>query len=348
MNDYYKILEITDEEKKLTGKAFNDAVSKHYKKLSLKWHPDRWVNGTEEEKKTAEEKFKEISEAKSVLTDENKRRQYDMGSNDNGFGGAGDIYEDLFRNMNPFGGFRQQRVKKGGNIEVTVTVSLKEAFSGGQKTIPVPTEKKCEHCNGTGSEDGKTHVCPHCHGTGQQINSHQNGNMFFQNITICPHCNGTGNIINNPCTECHGSGVKTEYSAMTIDIPKGVDNGIVMPIRGKGKIIEDGIPGDLLIHFNVTEDKYFERSDGCNLIHTEEIKFNKALLGLDLECDTIDGEKITVKIPECTQDGKYFIIKGKGMPDINNPAVRGDMAIVIKYKYPKKLSNSQRDKLKSF
>lgn len=115
MNDYYKILEITDEEKKLTGKAFNDAVSKHYKKLSLKWHPDRWVNGTEEEKKTAEEKFKEISEAKSV--------------------------------------------------------------------------------------------CPHCHGTGQQINSHQNGNMFFQNITICPHCNGTGNIINNPCTECHGSGL---------------------------------------------------------------------------------------------------------------------------------------------
>lgn len=341
--NYYSILGITEEEKKLTGKEFSDCVSKKYKKLALKWHPDKWVNGTEEEKKNAEEKFKEISEANSVLSDENKRQKYDNG---------GDSFDgmnmgDFFHDFNPFGGFgRMQR--QGDDIQITVTISLREAYSGCKKKISVPYEKPCPHCKGTGSEDGKNHPCPHCNGTGQIINRRSMNGVLFQSTTICPHCHGTGVVIENKCKECHGTGTALEYKEMEITVPKGVCTNMAMTIEGLGKTIENGIPGDLIIVFFVAQDNYFSTTDGVNLIHTESVEFNKALLGCEIECDAVDGTKIKTNLPECTKDGDSFVYQGKGMPVLNYPGRYGDYRIVIKYIYPNKLTDEQKNKLKNF
>lgn len=341
--DYYSILGITEDEKKFTGKKFSDCVSKKYKKLALKWHPDRWVNGTEEEKKTAEEKFKEISEANAILSDEAKRQQYDNGGN---------WFEDtnmegFFHGFNPFGGFGRMR-KQGDDIQITVSVSLKEAYSGCKKKISVPYEKPCPHCNGTGSEDGKNHPCPHCNGTGQIINRRSMNGVLFQSATICPHCHGTGVVIENKCKECRGTGTVLEYKEMEITVPKGVCTNMAMTIEGLGKPIENGIPGDLIVIFIVTQDNYFSTTDGVNLIHTESVEFNKALLGCEIECDAIDGSKIKVKLPECTKDGDSFTYQGKGLPVLNYPGKYGNYTVIIKYIYPNKLTDEQKDKLKNF
>lgn len=340
--NYYEILGITEEEKNLTGKSFNDCVSKKYKKLALQWHPDRWVNGTDEEKKTAEEKFKEISEAYSILSDETKRKQYDNG---------GRSFEDMdmsvfFRDFNPFGGFRRQR--KGNDIQYMVTVTLQEAYSGCKKTISVPYDKPCPHCNGTGSEDGKTHKCPHCNGTGQIVYRKNMNGMMFQSATICPHCHGTGSVIKKKCKECDGTGFVKEYKDIEITVPKGIRTNMAMAMEGMGEHIDNGLPGDLVIVFNVTEDNYFSTNDGVNLIHTESVDFNKALLGCDVECKTVDGSIIKVKVPECTKDGEAFTYQGKGMPVLNHPGRYGSYTVVVKYIYPNKLTDEQKNKLKNF
>lgn len=350
--NYYEILGITDEERKLSGKAFNDIVSKKYKKLALKWHPDRWVNGTDDEKKEAEEKFKEISEANSVLSDENKRLQYDNGGSDGGFNPfEGMNTDDFFKGFgfNPFGGFGRQRQRKGQDIGIVVDITLEESFNGCKKTVDIPTNEPCEHCHGTGSEDGKEHKCPHCGGTGRIVQSQSRGNMFMQNVTVCPYCGGTGKEIKDPCKECHGIGMKQVKNAKEIDIPKGIMTGMVMKLSGLGEQIKDGIPGDLMVQVNVLDDDYFEIfDDNISLVHTEIVDFNKALLGCETECKAIDGSKVLVTMPECTQDGKIFVYKGKGMPSLRNPNVRGDYMVRIKYKYPEKLTDEQKDKLKNF
>lgn len=341
--DYYSVLGITEDEKKLTGKKFNDCLSKHYKKLALKWHPDRWVNGTDEEKKTAEEKFKEISEANSILSDEIKRQQYD-----NGGASFDDLnMGDFFRGFNPFDGLRR-RQRQGDDIRITVTVSLKEAYSGCEKKISVPYEKPCPHCHGTGSEDGKSHPCPHCNGTGQIVNRRSMNGVLFQSATLCPHCHGTGVAIENKCKECHGIGSVIENEEMEITIPKGVCTNMVMKMEGLGQPIDNGIPGDLIIVFNVAKNNYFLTKDGVNLIHEESVGFNKALLGCEIECDAVDGSKVKVKLPECTKDGDSFNYPGKGMPVLNNPGRHGDYRIVIRYIYPVKLTDEQKNKLKNF
>jgi molecular chaperone DnaJ len=217
--DLYKVLGITDDEKRLTGNDFKNVISKKYKDLAKKYHPDRWVNGSEEEKKDAEEKFKDISNAYSVLSDDQKRHEYDMGGMN--FGGSGFNPFEGFDPFSFFGGRGQQRerVVKGDDDNATISITLEEAFNGGEKEITYSTYVPCSECDGTGSKDKKKHTCPQCNGTGRIVKTNRNGNMISQQIMGCPHCHGTGEVVTNPCSKCKGSGVEYKQKTIKIEIP---------------------------------------------------------------------------------------------------------------------------------
>lgn len=340
--DYYAILGVDKN-------VSDDELKRVYRKLAVKYHPDKWANKSEEERKTAEDKFKEISEAYDVLSNPDKRRQYDNG----GFN-----WEDLANGFgfDPFGGFgdffgnRRNTIKKGKNARAHIKINIKEAYNGGKYKVSYDREVPCTDCNGTGSSDGKSPVCPYCNGTGMINETKQMGPNAFSMINRpCGHCHGTGKIINNPCTKCKGSGVKLEHVEENLDLPRGLSNGMNLNVQGMGCVPPDGgIPGDLIVTIEVIDDKYFVRPDEINLIHYEEVPFNECLLGFEKEFDAIDGTKVKVKAPELTQHGKSFIFKGKGMPHPNNPRVFGDYAVVINYKLPKTLTKEQKKKLKEF
>lgn len=338
--DYYEILGVAKD-------ASADDIKKSFKKLALKYHPDRFANATEKEQKEAEEKFKEISEAYDTLSDPQKRQDYDNG-------GSMDFdLNDIFSHFgNPFfGGGRRQKVNKGTNAKAYVFLTLKEAYDGGLKEVNVTREKACKKCNGTGSADGRNTTCPHCNGSGMLSETKQMGPHAFSTIQRpCHHCNATGRIITKPCPECHGKGTQTETVVEEYNIPRGVINGMVINAPGEGNapMNGDGINGDLLIEVVIKEDSYFKRHDGINLIHYEEVPFNECLLGFEREFNTIDGGKVKVKVPELTPHGQSFVFKGKGMPHPNHPNVFGDYAVVINYKLPKSLTKEQKKKLKDF
>lgn len=350
--DYYAILGVDKN-------ASEDDIKKAYRKLAMKYHPDRWVNDSDEAKKAAEQKFKEVAEANEVLSDPQKRQMYDNGGfefdaegfdpteifrNMAGMGGFGDMFGDMFGNS------RRQRVNKGSNIQTTLTLSLEEAFNGGEKQITVVRNKSCIHCNGTGSADGKSCVCPHCKGKGVITNMEAYApNSFQMTKTTCPHCHGTGKNITTPCSNCHGSGLEETITVETIKIPRGLSSGMVINIQGMGnEPVGEGINGDLQVIINILPNDYFVRPDEINLIHYDEVPFNECLLGFKKEYKTIDGGTIFVDVPELTPHGKAFIFKGRGMPHPNNPNVVGDYAVVINHKLPSKLTNEQKDKLKNF
>lgn len=359
--DYYKILGVSDEEKKLHGEEFKNLINKKYKKLAIKWHPDKWATASEEEKKTAEDKFKEISEAKEVLSDENKRAQYDNGGFE--FNSAGFDPMDMFKNMHsPFGGFgdffhgfgrQEQQVVKGSNVHVVIDVTLKEAFNGCDKEIKYNRMKPCSHCNGTGSSDGKTATCPRCHGSGMVQEVTRQGANFTSVVQhICPECGGTGKKITSPCSYCHGTGFENDLITQKIQIPKGVTNGAMLSINGAGNAPEggQGINGDAIIEIHVLNDDYYQVSekDGLSLVHYDDVPVSECLLGFEKEYQCIDGSTVKVKAPELTNDGAVFVYKGKGMPYWKNPSVYGNFAIIIRYKLPKKLSKKQKELLKEF
>ena len=340
--DFYEILgvdrNVTDEE-----------LKKRYRKLAVKYHPDKWVNGTEEEKKEAEVKFKEISEAYDVLSNPEKRRQYDSGGFDwsdfahfPGFGSFG--FENLF------GGHRRNTVKKGKNCSAYIKLTLKEAYSGGKYKVVYDREVPCSDCNGTGNSGGTTSKCPHCNGTGMLSTQHQMGpGSFSFSQRPCHHCNGTGKIITNPCNKCRGAGLISERTEEYLNLPRGLSNGMSMTVQGMGSLpAEGGVPGDLIIRIEVVDDKYYVRPDEINLIHYEWVPFNECLLGFKKEFDAIDGTKVTVNAPELTPHGQSFIFKGKGMPHPNNPNIVGDYAVVINHLLPKSLTKDQKKKLKNF
>ena len=342
MKDYYTILGITDEERNLPEKEFQEVCSKKFRKISLQWHPDRWVNGTDEEKKIAEDKFKEYSEAKDVLMNPQKRQQYDIERN----GGP------QMHGFNPFDIFmrgNQNIVEKGEDVEVVVNLTFKEAYEGVTKEVNYKRGVKCHHCNGSGSEDGKKENCPHCNGSGWITNIQRNGNNMFQTSYPCPHCNGTGKIVKNPCKHCNGSGLEYIDCKETVEIPAGIWNGISKIIKGKGSSPKgEGINGNLIIEFDVAINSYFSRYNS-NAVHVEKIPFNEALVGCEREIECPDGTKFTLKIPELTAPGAQFVKSGKGFndPTVNN-SVKGDYIITIEYIYPNKLTNKQKKLLKNF
>jgi molecular chaperone DnaJ len=356
MKDYYEILGITEEEKKLSNEEFDKVCKKKYRSSAMKYHPDRWVNGTEEEKKEAEQKFKEIAEANEVLSDPHKRRQYDNGGfefNADGF----DPFE-MFRNMaggfgGGFGDFfsgGRQRVNRGSNVQAHVSMTLEEAYFGGNKKVTVTRQKSCVHCNGTGSADGKSSTCPQCQGRGRIAKHIQLGPNAYQTIeTTCQHCGGTGKKITTPCSHCKGSGLESVTTTETFDFPRGLSDGMVINIPNMGNEPNGGGQnGDLHIIVHIYAHSYYTRPDEVNLIHYDEVPFNECLLGFKKEYMAIDGTKVVVDAPELTPHGKAFIFKGKGMPHPNNPNIVGDYAVVINHKLPNKLTDEQKKKLKDF
>ena len=358
MKDYYQILGLSKD-------ASDSDIKKAYRQLAVKWHPDKWVNHTDAEKKAAEDKFKDISEAYEVLSDPQKRSQYDNGGFE--FNGSGfdpmDIFEqmrrmhgfddDFFFGGSPFGGGafggRMNRKKKGSDITAAVSISLKEAFDGVRKTVSVYKDKPCSHCNGTGFEDGKPHQCQQCGGKGVVRHMEQMGpGSFSMTTTPCPSCRGTGkDNTARKCRFCGGSGLEHEVSTEVVNIPRGILDGMTVMAPGKGNPIDGGENGDLHIHVRVEPDSYFYRPDEINLIHYENVPFNEALVGFTKKFRCIDGSEVTVNAPELTPHGKAFIFKGKGMPSINGNGF-GDYAVVINHSLPTTLTSKQRELLKNF
>ena len=360
--DYYSILELSEEDKKLRGKEFNDKISKNFRKLSLKWHPDKWVNGTDAEKKEAEEKFKEIAEAYSVLSDEQKRDEYDnrgAGFNPfpNGFNpfGPGGPFSHMGSpfDFDPFG--QQQHSGPmpidGSNILVDVSITLEEAYNGTTVKVKYQREQICQHCNGTGSEDGKLHPCSHCHGTGQLAQTSRRLNMTFTTYTTCPYCRGTGMEPSQECHVCHGLGTTTIIEEKEIPVPRGVNNGTTMGYSGLGNPGKNGgAPGALEVRFTIKQDNYFIRK-GDVLYHYVELPFTDALLGTTVDVKAIDGTTLPFKVPELSKEGYEVIYPERGMPVLDRFGRNGrneSYHVVLKYKMPSKLTKKQKELLQQF
>ena len=362
--DYYEVLGVNKN-------STPDEIKSAYRKAALKWHPDKWVNGTDAEKKTAEENFKEASEAYSVLSDENKKARYDRygftgmdggsASGGSGFGGFGDFdLNDILNSVfgrgfdfggggfSGFGGFgggsRGGTVKqRGSNLRVKVKLNLQEIAHGTKKKIKVSKFVACTHCHGSGSEDGSTETCPTCHGRGQVV---QTVNSFFgqmQTASVCPTCGGRGTVIKKKCTHCGGEGVVKGEEVIEIDIPAGVGEGMQLTVRGKGNAgPHNGVNGDLLVLIEEEPHPDFER-DESTLIYNLFITIPEAILGTQAEVPTVDG-KVRVKIAPGTQSGKVLRLRGKGLPVVNGYGT-GDMLVNVNVWIPKKYS--KKDELQA-
>ena len=362
--DYYEVLGVNKN-------STPDEIKSAYRKAALKWHPDKWVNGTDAEKKTAEENFKEASEAYSVLSDENKKARYDRygfagmdggsASGGGGFGGFGDFdLNDILNSVfgrgfdfggggvSGFGGFgggsRGGTVKqRGSNLRVKVKLNLQEIAHGTKKKIKVSKYVACTHCHGSGSEDGSTETCPTCHGRGQVV---QTVNSFFgqmQTASVCPTCGGRGTVIKKKCTHCGGEGVVKGEEVIEIDIPAGVGEGMQLTVRGKGNAgPHNGVNGDLLVLIEEEPHPDFER-DESTLIYNLFITIPEAILGTQAEVPTVDG-KVRVKIAPGTQSGKVLRLRGKGLPVVNGYGT-GDMLVNVNVWIPKKYSKKDEELL---
>ena len=356
MRELYSKLGFTEEESRLQGDEFQKLCKKKFRELSKEWHPDRWSNKSEEERKKAEEKFKEINEANEILSDPEKRRMYDMTGSTNGqFAGGGDDSGgfDPFEGFDPFGMFgrRRQRVARGTDIQVTVDLTMQEAFTGTKKTINVPLEQKCSHCNGTGSADSKSTQCQYCHGTGFITQVQIMGNARIENRAQCPYCHGTGKIITNPCSHCHGSGTETKNVQKTIDIPAGVFSGAVMSMQGEGNAPEggNGRNGDLYIKFRVASHPNYEREEN-DIVYKLELNLLEAWQGCKKDIYNIDGKHFVLSIPALTKNGTVVTVAhNEGFVDVNNPYYgRGSFRARITYKMPKNLTKEQVKLLEEF
>jgi molecular chaperone DnaJ len=362
--DYYEVLGVNKN-------STPDEIKSAYRKAALKWHPDKWVNGTDAEKKTAEENFKEASEAYSVLSDESKKARYDRygfagmdgGSTSGGagFGGFGDfdlndILNSVFGRGFDFGGgfsgfsgfggggSRGGTVKqRGSNIRVKVKLNLQEIAHGVKKKIKVSKYVACTHCHGSGSEDGSTETCPTCHGRGQVV---QTVNSFFgqmQTASVCPTCSGRGTIIKKKCQHCGGEGVMKGDEIIDIDIPAGVGEGMQLTVRGKGNAgPHNGVNGDLLVLIEEEQHPDFERDEN-NLIYNLFITIPEAIMGTQAEVPTVDG-KVRVKIAPGTQSGKVLRLRGKGLPILNGYG-SGDMLVNVNVWIPKKVNKKEEELL---
>ncbi len=346
--DYYEILG-------LSRSASNAEIKDAYRKLALKYHPDR------NKSPDAEDKFKEISEAYAVLSDPDKRRQYDVLGHvgfdqryspedifrgvdfasifrDFGFG-FGFNFEDFF---SPFFGRRgfRRRIIKGRDIVYDVEISLEEAAKGVEKKIQVSRIEKCETCKGTGATPGTSpRSCPECNGLGQIQDVQRNRFSMFVRVLPCPKCKGKGEIVDSPCKKCKGVGLEEKKRRIAVKIPSGIDNGYQLRLRGQGEVPPEGVPGDLYVNVYVSPHKHFERV-GDNLLYNLEIGFPQAALGTRITVPTLDGDS-EVKIHHGTQPGDIITLKGKGMPRLQGHG-RGDLLVRVDVSVPKKLKSKEK------
>ena len=352
--DYYEVLGVSKG-------ASEDEIKKAYKKMARKYHPD--LNPGD---KSAEEKFKEVNEAYEVLSDADKRARYDQyghaGVDPNfgagGFGGGfdggfdfsdlGDIFGSFFGGG--FGGGRRTNPnapQRGESIRMAVTISFEEAAFGCEKEVTVERYEACDTCHGSGCAPGTSpEVCPDCHGTGTVQVRRQTPMGVFATSSPCPKCGGKGRIIHQPCKDCRGSGMVRKKKTIQASIPAGIDNGQTISIRGQGNAGKNGGPaGDLLITITVRPHELFRR-EGTSVLCEAPITFTQAVLGAELEIPTIDG-KVKYTLPEGTQSGTTFRLKGKGIPSINGRG-RGDQYVTVYIETPRNLNKEQKEALKKF
>ena len=336
--------------------ASEDEIKKAYKKMARKYHPD--LNPGD---KTAEEKFKEVNEAYEVLSDANKRARYDQyghagvdpnfgagggagfdGSFD--FGDLGDIFGSFFGGGFGGGQARRNGPQRGESIRASVSVTFKEAAFGCEKEVTIQRSEQCTTCKGNGCAPGTTpEICPDCHGSGVVRVQQRTPMGVFASSRPCQRCHGTGKIIHQPCTDCGGTGAVRKRKTIKINIPAGIDHGQTISLRGQGNAGKNGGPaGDLLITVMVQPHELFRR-EGIDVFCEAPITFSQAVLGATLEIPTIDGQ-VKYDIPEGTQTGTVFRLRGKGIPVLNGRG-RGDQYVTVTIETPRGLNREQMDAL---
>lgn len=353
--DYYEVLGVSKD-------ADDATLKKAYRKVAKKYHPDMNPGDAE-----AEKKFKEASEAYAVLSDPEKRRQYDQFGHaafEGGAGGAGgfggfdfsgadfsDIFGDIFGDL--FGGGarrggRSQGPMKGMNIRKSIRITFEEAVFGCEKELDVILKDPCPKCNGTGAKPGTSPVtCPKCGGKGQVVYTQQSFFGTVQNVQTCPDCGGTGKIIREKCPDCQGTGFVSNRKKIAVTVPAGIDNGQSIRIREKGEPGTNGGPrGDLLVEVTVSRHPIFQRQD-MHIFSTVPISFAQAALGADVRIKTVDGEVLYTVKPGTKTDTKVRL-KGKGVPSVRNSQVRGDHYVTLVIQTPEKLSHEAKEALRRF
>ena len=364
--DYYEVLGVAKN-------ATADEIKKAYRKKAIQYHPDRNPGDKE-----AEEKFKEAAEAYDVLSDAGKRAKYDQfghAMGPQGFGGGGGYgggfsgfgggmsMEDIFAHFGDifggrfgggdFGGFEgaggrrpRQHVNKGTDLRITVKVTLKDIMNGDDKKLKIPKLVACEHCKGTGAKDGTAFgTCPRCHGSGYISTVQQTIMGPMESHSVCPECNGEGKIITEPCSFCGGSGVEKKDEIVSFHIPAGVENDMVLTMRGQGNAPRHGgVNGDLLIKIQEEKDPELIR-DGNDLIYNLMLDFPTAALGGTAEVPTIEG-RARLKIAPGTQPGKVLRLRGKGLPKMNS-SVKGDLLVNVMVYVPETLSDTEKAAIES-
>ena len=361
--DYYEVLGVPRD-------ATDDQIKKAYRKMAIKYHPDKNPGDKE-----AEEKFKEAAEAYDVLSDSQKRQQYDrfghnMGANpfqggggggfysgegmniDDIFSNFGDIFGDIFGNggrgrySGATGGAPRKKVNKGTDLRITVKVSLKDIMNGVDKKLKIPRLVACNSCNGTGAKDGNSFsTCQRCHGSGRVRMQQQT--IFGPQVVegVCPDCNGDGKQVHEKCSACGGSGVEKKEEIVSFRIPAGVENGQVLTLRGSGNAPRGGgINGDLLIVIQELPDPELIR-DGDDLIYNLMLDFPTAALGGTAEVPTVDG-RARLKIAAGTQPGKVLRLRGKGLPRLNS-SVKGDLLVNVMVYVPENLTDAEKAAIES-
>ena len=354
--DYYEVLGVSKD-------ADDAAIKKAYRALAKKYHPDMNPGDAE-----AEKKFKEASEAYAVLSDAEKRRQYDQFGHaafEGGAGGAGgfggfdfngadfgDIFADIFGDLFGGGGRRGGRANngpmKGANIRKSIRITFEEAVFGCKKELEVILKDPCTTCGGTGAKPGTSpETCPKCGGKGQVVYTSQSFFGTVQNVQTCPNCGGSGKVIKEKCTSCSGTGYTSSKKKIEVTIPAGIDNGQSVRIREKGEPGTNGGPrGDLLVEVNVSRHPIFQRQD-MHIFSTVPISFAQAALGGDVKIQTVDGAVIYNVKPGTKTDTKVRL-KGKGVPSLRNSAVRGDHYVTLVIQTPEKLSAEAKEALRRF
>ena len=352
--DYYEVLGVS--------KTASDAeIKKAYRQVAKKYHPD--VNPGNAE---AEAKFKEASEAYAILSDAEKRKQYDQfghaafeqgGPGAGGFDFSGadfsDMFGDIFGDLFGFGGGRRSQRRgnqpmQGANVHTAVRITFEQAVFGCEKEIELTLKDPCETCNGTGAKPGSSpETCPKCNGQGQVVFTQQSLFGMVRNVQTCPECNGTGKVIKEKCSDCYGTGYIAKKKKISVAIPAGIDDGQSVRIRGKGEPGVNGGPrGDLLVEVRVSSHPIFQRQ-GWDLYSNAPISFAKAALGGEVEIDTIDG-KVIYDVKPGTQTDTRVRFRGKGVPTLRNKDVRGDHYITLIVQVPEKLNAEQKELLRAF
>ena len=354
--DYYEVLGVNKD-------AGAEEIKKAYRKAAMKYHPDRNPGDKE-----AEEKFKECGEAYEVLSDADKKARYDQfgfagvdpnygagqggygggfGGGFGGFGGFGDIFGDL---GDIFGGGGRRTAtrnapRRGEHVMARLELTFEEAAFGCEKEVSTQRIENCAACSGSGSADGSVETCSRCRGTGQVASVSNFMGMQMQTQSTCPQCSGRGKVIKTPCNTCKGKGKVRRTNKVKVKIPAGIDEGQSVRVRGEGSVGSNGgVNGDLLVEILIRQHPIFSR-EYMDVLCEVPISFTQAALGAQIQVPTLDG-KITYEIPEGTQTGKEFVLRGKGIPDVHNSRRRGDHRFTVVVETPTKLTREQKDLLR--